>query len=52
MNDEINAVIAMLEAAKAQPAAEAKATINQAVDRLIVALKKDEAPDLDPGPGN
>jgi hypothetical protein len=49
MNDEITAVIAMLEAAKSLPPDEARATVDQAINRLIEVVKKVEAPDVDKG---
>jgi hypothetical protein len=52
MNDAISAAISLLEAAKALPAADAKATLHEVVRVLIEAMKQQEGPDVDPGTGN
>jgi len=52
MNEEISAAIAMLEQAKTQPVAEAKALVNQAIARLIEAMKTSIGPDVEAGPAN
>jgi hypothetical protein len=52
MQEAINAAIAMLESAKLLPAEQAKTALTEVARLLVGAVKKVEAPDSDPGPGN